>query len=186
MRPATLQKWFRDGLRSTTMIWGADLASKSPGSRSSRASVGCAQQTSPIHEGPTSQLTGLLVRSWYQIPQHTFRGVTEPWSQQFPAVLRAKGDLHDIMQQVIMLWLISVHVNTGRSLAEVLRWITLPCSRVVWLGQKKRKKKKHERHHMMKSSKPFSGMQGLTALFFLSLSLKVFLQSTLDGTFYFF
>ncbi|MBN3305358.1 IRF3 factor, partial [Amia calva] len=38
---------------------GVDLASKFPRSQSNRASVGCAGQTSPIHGGPTSQLTGL-------------------------------------------------------------------------------------------------------------------------------
>ena len=35
-------------------LWGVDLASKFP-----RSSVGCAGQTSPIHGGPSSKLTGL-------------------------------------------------------------------------------------------------------------------------------
>ncbi|KAK3542654.1 hypothetical protein QTP86_031477 [Hemibagrus guttatus] len=54
---ATKQKWFRNGLMSTTSC-GLDLAAKFPRSQSIQASVGCAGQTSPIHGGPTSQLTG--------------------------------------------------------------------------------------------------------------------------------
>ncbi|KAK3569192.1 hypothetical protein QTP86_026470, partial [Hemibagrus guttatus] len=38
---------------------GVDSASKFPRSQSNPASVGCAGQTSLIHGGPTSQLTGL-------------------------------------------------------------------------------------------------------------------------------
>ncbi|KAF7656197.1 hypothetical protein LDENG_00045110, partial [Lucifuga dentata] len=40
-------------------VQGVDLAPKFPRSQSNRASVGCAGKTSPIHGGPTSQLTGL-------------------------------------------------------------------------------------------------------------------------------
>lgn len=36
-----------------------DLASIFPRSQSNRASVGCAEQTSPIHGGPSLKLTGL-------------------------------------------------------------------------------------------------------------------------------
>ena len=53
-------------------VWGVDLASKFSRSHSSRASVRCAGQTSPIHRGPTSQFTGLIC--WCQ---HTFRGLVE-------------------------------------------------------------------------------------------------------------
>ena len=59
MRQPTKQKWFRNGLRSTTMSLRSGLASKFPRSQSNRASVGCAGQTSPIYGGSTSQLTGL-------------------------------------------------------------------------------------------------------------------------------
>lgn len=45
-----------------------------------RASVGCVGQTSLIHGGLTSSSQGLkdlLLTSWCQIPQHTFRGLVE-------------------------------------------------------------------------------------------------------------
>ena len=40
-------------------VWVVELASESSRSQYNKASVGCAGQTSPIHGGPTSQLTGL-------------------------------------------------------------------------------------------------------------------------------
>ncbi|MCI4375370.1 hypothetical protein PGIGA_G00108680 [Pangasianodon gigas] len=50
-----VQEWFEEHDR----VQDVDLASKFPRSQSHRASVGCAGQTSLIHGGPTSQLTGL-------------------------------------------------------------------------------------------------------------------------------
>ena len=57
---ATKQKWFRNGLRSTTTTLRCWLGLLGiPRSQSNWASVGCAGQTNPIHGGPNSHLTGL-------------------------------------------------------------------------------------------------------------------------------
>ncbi|KAK3564956.1 hypothetical protein QTP86_031112 [Hemibagrus guttatus] len=53
-----------------------DSASKFPRSQSNPASVGCAGQASLIHGGRPhnlQDLKDLLLTSWCQIPQHTFR-----------------------------------------------------------------------------------------------------------------
>ncbi len=47
------------GLRNMTKSSRCWLGLQIPRSQSNRASVGCAGKTSPIHGGPTSQLTGL-------------------------------------------------------------------------------------------------------------------------------
>uniref|UniRef100_A0A671KEA3 Contactin-3-like n=1 Tax=Sinocyclocheilus anshuiensis TaxID=1608454 RepID=A0A671KEA3_9TELE len=63
--------------------------SKFPRSQSNRASVGCVEQTSSIHGGPTSQLTELKGSAAnIQIPQHTFRGLVEsmPLHLKVPSV----------------------------------------------------------------------------------------------------
>ena len=91
-------------------VWGVDLASKFSRSQSSRASVRCAGQTSPIHRGPTSQFTGLIC--WCQ---HTFRGLVEAMPRQVRAALVANGDQHNIRQVVIMLCLIGVIIAVNIS-----------------------------------------------------------------------
>lgn len=63
MRLAILQKWFKNGWRSTTMssmCWlqilhsiPYDIGHQFTRSQSNRASVGCAGETSPIYGGPT-------------------------------------------------------------------------------------------------------------------------------------
>lgn len=79
--------------RVTTTVQGDDLASKLPRSQSNKASVGSAEQTSRIHGGPNSQLTGLkdlLLTSRCQISQHTFRALVDPMPWWVRAVLAAQ------------------------------------------------------------------------------------------------
>ncbi|KAF7640777.1 hypothetical protein LDENG_00015010, partial [Lucifuga dentata] len=57
-------------------------------------------------------LKDLLLKSWCQIPQDTFRGLVESMPQQVRAVLAARGDLHNIRQVVLMLWLKCVKRET--------------------------------------------------------------------------
>ncbi|KAK3509169.1 hypothetical protein QTP70_020280 [Hemibagrus guttatus] len=67
----TVQEWFDEH---------NNLASKFPRFQSNRASVGCAGQTSRSMETPprnVQDLKDLLLTSWCQIPQHTFRDLVE-------------------------------------------------------------------------------------------------------------
>ena len=66
---------------------------------------------SPIHGGPTLQLTGLKrsAANISQMHQHTFSSLVESMPQLVRAVLaEKKGDQNNIRQVVIMLRLISV------------------------------------------------------------------------------
>lgn len=74
-------------------VWGVDLSSIFPKSQSNWTSVG---QRSPIHGGSThnvQDLNDLLLISWCQIPQNTFRGPVESW--WVTAFFEYKGKQHD-------------------------------------------------------------------------------------------
>ncbi|KAK3560189.1 hypothetical protein QTP86_000653 [Hemibagrus guttatus] len=69
-----VQEWFDEyNNEFEVLTWPPN----SPDLKSNRVSVGCAGQTSQIHGGPTSQLTGLKGSSANILPQHTFRDLVE-------------------------------------------------------------------------------------------------------------
>lgn len=45
---------------------------------------------------------------WYQIPQHTLRGLGESMLQGVRAIFMDQRDWHNIMHVVLMLWLVGV------------------------------------------------------------------------------
>lgn len=97
--PASKQKQFMNCLRSTTTTslrcWLGLQIPQIP----SRASVGCAGQASPIHGGPTTNLTGLkgsVANILVQIPQPACRGVVDSVPRQVGAVLAAEAGTNTI------------------------------------------------------------------------------------------
>ena len=100
------------------MVWGTqkqvsgdDLASKFLRSQSNRASLKCAGQTSLIHGGPTSQLTGLKGSAAnILVPDTTahLQGSSGVHASTGQLCFGSMGDHHNIRQVVIMLCLIGV------------------------------------------------------------------------------
>lgn len=75
------------------------LAPKFPRSQADRVSVGCAGQTSPIH----SKYLLLTSRTRYHsMPSEVF---WSPWLNKSELFWRHKGNVQDIRQVVIMLWI---------------------------------------------------------------------------------
>ncbi|KAK3544994.1 hypothetical protein QTP86_031024 [Hemibagrus guttatus] len=56
---------------------------------------------SPPHN--LQDLKDLLLTSWCQIPQHTFRDLVDSMPRRVRAVVQQKGDRHNIRKVVIML-----------------------------------------------------------------------------------
>ncbi|XP_060795918.1 pleckstrin homology domain-containing family S member 1-like isoform X2 [Neoarius graeffei] len=111
MHPAKLVQEWSEGhdKEFKALTW----SSKFLGSQPHRASLDCAGQTSPIHGGPTTQLTGLngsvtnvLVPD---TTEHLQRSCGVNRSELF---WQHKGDLHNIKQLVLMLWLIDIYLQT--------------------------------------------------------------------------
>lgn len=61
----------------------------------------------PFHGGSTVQPTGLTI-TYCHSPQNSPRG---PMPQQVRAILPARGELCNVIQEVLMLWLIGVYVT---------------------------------------------------------------------------
>lgn len=88
-----------------------DMASKFSSSQSYRVSVEFPWKTSLIHGAPPCTLQDvrdLLLTSWWQIPQDTFKDLTDSMPLQVKAVFVARVDPHNNWQVVFMLCLVSV------------------------------------------------------------------------------
>ena len=94
LHPATLQKLTGTVRGTWQRVQGVALASKFHTTQSNWASVGCVGKQVKSIKIPPHNLQGLrdlLLTSWYQIPEDTFRDLLESRHWWVKAVLAARG-----------------------------------------------------------------------------------------------